>query len=332
MTRWADRTLTSCYDKYLLFGPITGPTPRGFALTAHLRGADFIMLAKFSEEAMCRITEEERVTMWVGHPVMMVATFNSPYFSKYDMSSLRAWAWAGALIPTSIRYKLWDMGIKTFASGGAISAACENMQGGGEQLYKKKIMCESYGQAKRGMEMKIVDPKDKKTLVKPGEVGEIAYRGPTFGAWRNPEYNKETFDEEGWEWDGDYATWDEEENITWVGRPENVTIKGGKIIGPIDIESALLYNPKIAQAVAAPVPAKEKEVGHRVCLYVVPKAGETITLEELREYLRAGGIDDFALPERLEILDKMPLSAGGKVDYVTLGKLTEEKLKAEGKI
>ena len=160
-------------------------------------------------------------------------------------------------------------------------------------------------------------------IVKPGEIGEAAYRGPSFGAWRNPEYNKEAYDEEGWQWEGDYATWDEEGNITWVGRPENVIMEAGKMISPMDIESTLFYNPKVAQVVAAPIPAKGKKAGNEFCLYVVPRPGETISLEEAREFLKENGIEEFALPERLEILEKMPLTPAGKVNYTELKKMVE---------
>ena len=71
------------------------------------------------------------------------------------------------------------------------------------------------------------------------------------------------------------------------------------------------------------MPAKEKEVGNKVCLYIVPRAGEVVSLEEIRGFLRENGIDEFALPERLEILERMPLTRAGKVNYGELRKMVE---------
>jgi acyl-coenzyme A synthetase/AMP-(fatty) acid ligase len=325
---WADSASVSCYDKLLLFGPFTGPTPRMQVATAHLKGAGFIMLSgTYSDEAACKITEEEKATLWGGHPILMVSAVNSPHFQKYDMSTLRGLIYAGAAIPAAVRYKLWDMGIKTYASTGAISGGFATWTGG-DMITDKEVMCESYGKGLPGTQTKIVD--EKGNPVGPGGIGEIAYRGVAFGAWRNPEYNKETYDDEGWEWDGDWVRLDELGNIYPLGRPENLMRKSGKLISPIELESVLYHHPKLVIAVVMGMP--DKEVGQRVVMFAIPKPGETVTLEEIQSFLREYNVEEFKLPERLEFLAKPPLSAGGKIDYPFLSKLIEEKLKAERKI
>ena len=54
-------------------------------------------------------------------------------------------------------------------------------------------------------------------------------------------------------------------------------------------------------------------LGERVCVFVVPRAGQRSRLDEIIEFLRGQKVATFKLPERLEIVDELPRSAIGKV-------------------
>ncbi|MFU8830439.1 MAG: AMP-binding enzyme, partial [Phycisphaerales bacterium] len=73
---------------------------------------------------------------------------------------------------------------------------------------------------------------------------------------------------------------------------------------------ALLRHPAVRHV--AVVPAPDVRLGELCCAFVVPR-GDLPSLEDLRGYLRKEGLASFKLPERLEIVDSLPLSAGGKV-------------------
>jgi non-ribosomal peptide synthetase component E (peptide arylation enzyme) len=77
-------------------------------------------------------------------------------------------------------------------------------------------------------------------------------------------------------------------------------------------------------------------MGERACAYVVPKAGETITFDDMTSFLKGKGIASYKLPERLEVVEELPLVSRGsgmpKFDKKALLADITEKLKREGKI
>ena len=70
-------------------------------------------------------------------------------------------------------------------------------------------------------------------------------------------------------------------------------------------------------------------LGERTCAFIVPRGGKRVTLPELVRHLSELEIAKFKLPERVELIDELPLSPFGKVSKVTLTKRIAEKLRAE---
>jgi non-ribosomal peptide synthetase component E (peptide arylation enzyme) len=76
----------------------------------------------------------------------------------------------------------------------------------------------------------------------------------------------------------------------------------------------------------------DRELGERACAYVVPKTGTNFSFDEMIDYLKEQSIAKYKFPERLEIINSLPLSHGGKYDKMTLREDIINKLKREGKI
>ena len=76
----------------------------------------------------------------------------------------------------------------------------------------------------------------------------------------------------------------------------------------------------------------DPEYVERACAYVMPKAGETFTMDDMVSFLKAKKLAMYKLPERLEIIDNLPtVGDSGKVDKKILKKDIEDKLAAERK-
>lgn len=74
-------------------------------------------------------------------------------------------------------------------------------------------------------------------------------------------------------------------------------------------------------------------MGEKACAYVVPRPGQQITFEEMVTFLKSKKLAPFKLPERLEVLARLPLvPAGQKVDVMRLEKDIAQKLEEEGKV
>ncbi|MBI5443721.1 MAG: AMP-binding protein [Deltaproteobacteria bacterium] len=166
-----------------------------------------------------------------------------------------------------------------------------------------------------------------------GAVGHMLCRGPCTirGYYKAEERNREAFTPDGYYKTGDLVRRDRNGNLTWQGRIKDCIDRGGEKINAEEIELHITEFPKVSQAAVVGMP--DKDMGERICAFVVSKPGETVTLEELNEFLsKERGIARFKLPERLETLDELPVTQVGKFEKKTLREWITHKLNAEGKL
>jgi 2,3-dihydroxybenzoate-AMP ligase len=175
-------------------------------------------------------------------------------------------------------------------------------------------------------EIMIVD--DERNPVPDGEVGELLVRGPYTlrGYYGVPEYNARTFTPDGFYCSGDLMRRHPSGNYIVEGRKKDLINRGGEKISAEEIENLILSHPAVLNAACVPMP--DPVLGERMCAFVVPKSGQSLTLPELTAFLTDRGLAKFKLPERLEITDDLPLSKFGKVAKNVLTKQVAEKIQA----
>ena len=88
--------------------------------------------------------------------------------------------------------------------------------------------------------------------------------------------------------------------------------------------------PYIADSAVVGMP--DKILGERICAFVVPRPGATPTLEGIVAYLKGKGASVLNLPERMELIDELPMTKVGKVDKKTLRETIRKALEREGTI
>ena len=103
---------------------------------------------------------------------------------------------------------------------------------------------------------------------------------------------------------------DDEGYITLVDRKKDMIITGGENAYSKEVEDAMFENPKINSAVIIGVP--HPEWGETVMAVVTLSEGQTLTLDELREFLKPR-IADYKIPRLLEVVDGLPMNVSGKV-------------------
>ena len=167
------------------------------------------------------------------------------------------------------------------------------------------------GPALSSVEVEVRD--ENGSVSAPGVPGEIHIRGPNtcVGFYRDPERTAATFGPGGWVRSGDLATMDEDGYLTVVGRKKEIIIRGGLNITPREIEDLLLDFPEVDRAAVVGLP--HERLGERVCACVVLAPGTDLAFETMVGRLRAIGLATYKLPERLEVLDALPVTASGKV-------------------
>ncbi|MEV3869795.1 class I adenylate-forming enzyme family protein [Streptomyces sp. NPDC049906] len=169
----------------------------------------------------------------------------------------------------------------------------------------------------RVADIRIVDPQTHEPLPA-GRTGEIVARGPMtplryVGA---PELDARYRTAEGWVRTGDLGFLDEEGLLHLVGRLKDVVIRGGANISPAEVERELRGHPQVRDLVCVGVP--DPLMGERLAVCVVPAPGPAPTLDSLGRHLAGRGVDRPKHPERLLLVDELPLTPAGKVDRAAL--------------
>ncbi|MFV2175678.1 (2,3-dihydroxybenzoyl)adenylate synthase [Actinomadura sp. LOL_016] len=169
-------------------------------------------------------------------------------------------------------------------------------------------------------EVRIVDPEGDD--VEAGSVGELWTRGPytVRGYFRAPESSAESFTPDGLYRTGDLARRLPSGHLVIKGRLKHVINRGGDKIPCEELEGHLLAHPAISAAAAVPV--ADPGLGERVCVFLV--AEQAPSLREIRAFLQARGVASFKFPERLEYVQRLPLTKIGKIDRKALVALTAD--------
>lgn len=147
--------------------------------------------------------------------------------------------------------------------------------------------------------------------VGPGEVGEIAFKGPNAfpGYWKLPEVTGDAI-RKGWVFTKDLARKDEEDYYFIVGRKDELIICGGYNIYPREIEEVLYQHQAVGEAAVIGVP--HPGLGRVPKAFVAPKAGFSLEPGDLMSFC-AARLASYKVPRWVEILEELPKSSTGKI-------------------
>jgi acyl-CoA synthetase (AMP-forming)/AMP-acid ligase II len=164
------------------------------------------------------------------------------------------------------------------------------------------------GRPVAGTRMRIVDSETREELAD-GEIGELTLSGwhVMQGYWKNPEETRRQIID-GWLFMGDLASREKDGFIKIYGRTKDLINRGGYKIYPHELERMLVEHPKVEQVcmVATPNPV----LGESICACVIPVKGQSITLNEVREFMK-NKVAPHKLPDELCILSDFPKLSGG---------------------
>ena len=184
----------------------------------------------------------------------------------------------------------------------------------------------SIGRPYPGHRVAVLD--DAGRICKPGETGDIAAHrldvhgvpDPVFflGYWNNASAAAAKFDEAGWCRTGDLAYADEEGNLWYQGRADDMFKAAGYRIGPSEIENCLVRHDAVANA--AVIPSPDGERGNVIKAFVVLSAGVLASAElvtELRQHVRER-LAPYETPREIEFVEALPMTTTGKVQRKVL--------------
>lgn len=130
-------------------------------------------------------------------------------------------------------------------------------------------------------------------------------------------------DEEGWLHTGDLARRLPDGNYKITGRIKDMIIRGGENIYPKEIEEFIYTHPKVKDVQVIGVP--DQQYGEEIMACVVLKEGETMTEQELKEYVMSH-MAKHKTPRYVDFVDDFPMNAAGKILKYKMREDAVEKL------
>ena len=274
--------------------------------------------ADFDAERWYSILEDQRVTVWYTAPtaVRMLMKAGSELPKKYDLSRLRlvasvgeplnpeAVVWGNEVLGLPIHDNWWQT-----ETGGIMVANYASMD----------IRPGSMGRPLPGVEAAIVQrgEDDRIEVVEPPDVqGELALRPgwpSMFRAYLHDEERYRKCFASGWYLTGDLARRDASGYFWFVGRADDVIKSAGHLIGPFEVESALMEHPAVAEVgvIGKPDPVSGETVKAFVALKPGNDPGEELRLELLgfaRKRLGAA-----VAPKEIAFVESVPKNRAGKI-------------------
>jgi acyl-CoA synthetase (AMP-forming)/AMP-acid ligase II len=289
---------------------VTGEVPvllQSFAIARKL-----VIMARWDARAAMELILRERVTYFVGVPLMSFEIATHPDRDQYDLSTCVTFAAGGAPRPVDhvdrIRremphaYPILGYGL-TETNG----VGCGNFN----ENYLAKPG--STGSASRPLvDLAILD--DDGHALPAGAVGEVSIRSICnfLGYWDNPEATRAAIMPDGYFRTGDLGYIDEDGYLFIVDRKKDIIIRGGENISCIEVESAIYAHPAIAEASVFGLP--HDLYGEVPAAVFLAKPGTTLDGEALRAYL-AEHIAPFKVPVKFwQVSEPLPRLGTEKVD------------------
>ncbi len=172
-------------------------------------------------------------------------------------------------------------------------------------------------------EIKIIDEQGNE--VPDGIAGALLTRGPyTFrGYFNSPAHNVSAFDTDGFYRSGDIVKRTTTGYLIVVGRDKDQINRGGEKIAAEEVENQLLVHEAVTNAALVAMP--DTVMGEKSCAFVTTtdSALKAITL---RKHLRAQGVAEYKLPDRIEFVAHLPMTPVGKVDKQQLRQTIQQTL------
>ncbi len=305
---------------------VTASVP--LVLVSYAIGRKLVLLNKWDAEEAMRLIEKERVTYFVGVPLMSMEIYSHPHFDKYDLSSCVTMAAGGAPRPVEhvrrIKEKMGDgypvIGYGLTETNGV---GCSNQN----ENYLAKP--DSTGRATPPIvDVAILD--DDGNKMAQGERGEVCIRTAAnfTGYWNNEEATKDAFTDDGYFRTGDIGYLDPEGYLYIVDRKKEIIIRGGENISCQEVEAAVYANPAVAEACIFGVP--DERFGEVPALVYHTKDGHSLPEDELLESLKHQ-LAPFKLPVHIWQYDEpLPKLGTAKIAKIVLAKKHRDELAATG--
>ena len=269
----------------------------------------------FGSKKWYDLMARHRVTVWYTAPtaIRLLMKDGTEAVKEHDLSALRHMCSVGEpLNPEGVVWGEEAFGMPFFdtywqtETGAMVIANYPGME----------VRPGSMGKPFPGIEACVLDLKTHEVIEESEKVGLIALK-PGWPSmmreyWNNPEVYKSKF-VNGWYITGDRASIDKDGYFWFVGRDDDVINTGGHLVGPFEIESALIEHESVAEAAAVgkPDPVNMEVVKAFVSLKPGYEVSDDLELS-IMNFIRKR-LSPLAMPQEIEFREKLPKTRSGKI-------------------
>lgn len=270
-------------------------------------GAQTIYIGRFSPVATLNAIRQHQISIVAAVPSMYAAIIRLKDAKPEDFEPLYAAISGGEPLPAAVQegfqHKFGKPIYEGYGLTETIGPIAFNVPGA--------IRIGSVGKLIPGAITKIVN--DDGNAQDIGQTGEIWLKGPMVmkGYYNLPNESAAALTADGYFKSGDLGHIDKEGYLFVTGRKKELIIVAGEKAVPREIEDVLLRHPAVADA--AVVGKKDPSRGEVVVAFVIPKEGQTIKPEEIRDFARSQGLIQWKVPREVTVVDDLPRSPTGKV-------------------
>ncbi|MBO0730478.1 MAG: long-chain fatty acid--CoA ligase, partial [Acidimicrobiaceae bacterium] len=319
----ADSVGVSEVDVILPVVPMFHANAWGLCQAAVAAGSSLVFPGKdLSPQAIATLVSDEGITMAGGVPTIWMGC--EPLLEGRELSRLRTILCGGSAVPRSLAeaYRV-KFGVPITQAWGMTetSPLCSTARIRSDRATATEDeladLRASQGMPVVGVDIRIAEPATGEVLPWDGKTsGEVQVRGPWIArTYYNDDRAPESFTADGWLRTGDVATISPDGYIRLVDRTKDLIKSGGEWISSVELENELMANPAVAEAAVIGVPSDKWSERPLAC--VVVKPGQTITADEVIDWLRPR-VARWWLPDEVRFIDEVPKTSVGKFSKKTL--------------
>lgn len=280
---------------------------------AIMTGSALVLLPRFQIREVLETVAKETITVFPGIPAMYQAINNYQDAGRYNLRSIRVCISGAGPLPAAVQERFEAVTGARLVEGYGLTEASPvthvNPISEDPGLIPRRKG--SIGVPLPDTEARVMDMETGERELPPGEIGELAVRGPQVmrGYWKHEDETRQVL-RNGWLYTGDLVRMDADGYFYVADRKKDMIKSGGENVYPREIEEVLLRHPKVRDAVVAGIPLGLR--GELIKAYVVLKEGETATPAELLEHCRLH-LAKFKVPKKVEFRAELPKTLVGKV-------------------
>ncbi|MGZ4202686.1 MAG: acyl-CoA synthetase [Thermoleophilaceae bacterium] len=292
-------------QKWLIAAPLFHSWGFAHFTLGLLLSTTYVLQRKFDPEQTLAAAAQHQVTSIPMVPVMMQRIMELPADTrkKYDLSSVKCVPLSGSALPGELANKFMDeFGDIVYNLYGSTEVAWATIA----TPRDLRDAPGTAGKAPRGTIVKIYDENGNELPT--GQTGriyvgnEMLFEGYTGGGSKDMLHGLMST--------GDTGHLDEQGRLFVEGRSDEMIVSGGENVFPAEVEDLLARHDKVAEAAVIGVP--DKDFGQRLKAYVVTRSGESVSEDEIKDYVKAN-LARYKVPREVEFLDELPRNATGKV-------------------